>query len=247
MIKETQRPTTETRRTTNAWCRWLDQLIHDDHLGYWVAFTLTTRYSLTDLEKKMTDRCQLIDGKQPTDSDQRQRINGLCAYMLPAVSAAKHRHIHGLLRIPHATCPPITDWVTVTISESSHPLEIRVPSILQRLLWAKPTAETSTFGNLHLRHRDGAVELLTQKTADSVLSYWNQSRDGEHRNFDEGVFAPWRMMGALRIRQGREPRIVIQPPVRRWQPSEPRQSVEEFLALGGHITVVPPVTDVVRA
>ena len=239
--------TAETKRTTNAWCRWLNQLLHDDHDGYWIAFTLTTRYSLNALAKRMSDRCQMVDGYQPTDSDQRQRRNGLCAYILPAVSAAKHRHSHGLLRIPRSACPPDTDWVPVTISESSRPLVIRVPSILQRLLWAKPTAKTSTFGNLHLRHRNGAVDLLTKKTADSVWSYWNQSRDGEHRNFDEGVFAPWRMRSALNIRQGREPRVVKRQPVRGRGTPDPRQSVDDFLAQGGYITVVPPVTHAVRA
>ena len=89
--------------------------------------------------------------------------------------------------------------------------------------------------------------MLTKHTADSVWSYWNQSRDGEHRKFDEGVFAPWRMRSVLRIRQGREPRIVNQPSVRGRRTPDPRQSVEDFLAQGGRITIVPSVDNAVRA
>ena len=112
--------------------------------------------------------------------------SGLCAYILPAVSAAKHAHFHGMLRLPRSECPPDAEWVPVEIQEDSSPLKISVPPILRTLLWKKPDSPQSTFGNIHLRHTDRRVELLTAKSGQSVLSYWNQNRDGEHQSFRRG-------------------------------------------------------------
>ena len=114
------------------------------------------------------------------------------------------------------------------------------------LLWQKPNAPQSTFGNIHLRHADGRVELLTQQSGQSVLSYWNQHRDGEHRDFDAAVFAPWGMRNVLKIRRGREPIAVTRRRLRARAAPGPRQSVDQFLAGGGTITVVPAQTDGVR-
>jgi len=231
---------------TNTWCRWLKQAIHDDHYGHWVAFSLTTRYRLSTLAERFTERCRLVDGWTAEHSESRMRRSGLCAYILPAVSAAKHAHFHGLLRLPRSECPSDADWVSATIQEDSSPLSIRVPPILRTLLWKKPDSPQSTFGNIHLRHTDGRVELLTQQSGQSVLSYWNQNRDGEHRDFDEAVFAPWGMRRALKIRRGREPIAVTRRRLRARAAPVRRQSVEEFLADGGTITVVPAKTDGVR-
>jgi hypothetical protein len=166
--------------------------------------------------------------------------------LLPAVSAAKHAHFHGMLRLPRSECPPEADWVSVEIQEDSKRLKISVPPILRTLLWKKPDSPQSTFGNIHLRHTDRRVELLTPKSGQSVLSYWNQNRDGEHRDFDEAVFAPWGMRHVLKIRRGREPIAVTRRRLR--APAAPvrRQSVDQFLADGGTITVVPAKTDGVR-
>ena len=230
----------------NTWCRWLKQAIHDDHYGHWVAFTITTRYRLSTLAERFTERCRLVDGWTADHSDLRMRRSGLCAYILPAVSAAKHAHFHGLLRLPRSECPSDADWVSATIQEDSSPLSIRVPPILRTLLWKKPDSPQSTFGNIHLRHTDGRVELLTQQSGQSVLSYWNQNRDGEHRDFDEAVFAPWGMRRALKIRRGREPIAVTRRRLRARAAPVRRQSVDQFLADGGTITVVPAKTDGVR-
>ena len=230
----------------NTWCRWLKQAIHDDHYGHWVAFTLTTRYRLSVLAERFTDRCQAVDGWTAEHSDLRMRRSGLCAYILPAVSAAKHAHFHGMLRLPRSECPPDADWVPVEIREDSSPLSIRVPPILRTLLWKKADSPQSTFGNIHLRHTDGRVELLTQKSGQSVLSYWNQHRDGEHRDFDEAVFAPWGMRNVLKIRRGREPIAVPRRRLRARAAPGPRQSVDQFLTDGGTITVVPAKTHGVR-
>ena len=233
-------------KLTNTWCRWLKQAIHDDHYGHWVAFSLTTRYRLSTLAERFTERCRLVDGWTAEHSESRMRRSGLCAYILPAVSAAKHAHFHGLLRLPRSECLSDADWVSATIQESSSPLSIRVPPILRTLLWKKPDSPQSTFGNIHLRHTDRRVELLTPKSGQSVLSYWNQNRDGEHRDFDEAVFAPWGMRHALKIRRGREPIAVTRRRLRARAAPVRRQSVDQFLADGGTITVVPAKTDGVR-
>ena len=230
----------------NTWCRWLKQAIHDDHYGHWVAFTLTTRYRLSTLAERFTERCRLVDGWTAEHSDLRMRRSGLCAYILPAVSAANHSHFHGMLRLPRSECPPDADWVPVEIRESRQRPTILVPPILRTLLWKKADSPQSTFGNIHLRHTDGRVELLTQKSGQSVLSYWNQNRDGEHRDFEAAVFAPWGMRRASKIRRGREPIAVTRRRLRARAAPVRRQSVEEFLAGGGTITPVPPVADGVR-
>ena len=230
-------------KLTNAWCRWLKQAIHDDHYGHWVAFTLTTRYRLAVLAERITERCQAVDGWTPEHSDLRMRRFGLCAYILPAVSAAKHAHFHGLLRLPRSECPSDADWVSATVQESSSGLSILVPPILRTLLWKKADSPQSTLGNIHLRHADGRVELLTAKSSQSVLSYWNQHRDGEHRDFDEAVFAPWGMRNVLKIRRGREPIAVTRRRLRARAAPVPRQSVDQFLADGGTTTLVEPKED----
>ena len=230
-------------KVANAWCRWLKQVIHDDAYGHWVAFTLTTRYRLSVLAQRFTERCRLVDGWTADHSDLRMRRSGLCAYILPAVSAANHSHFHGILRLPRSECPPDAEWVTVKIDEASKRLKISVPPILRALLWKKPDSPQSTFGNVHLRHTDHRVELLDPKSGQSVLSYWNQNRDGEHRDFDEAVFAPWGMRNVLKIRRGREPVAVTRRRKRTQAAPGRRQSVEEFLAGGGTITVLAPVAD----
>jgi hypothetical protein len=230
-------------KVTNAWCRWLRQAIHDDHYGHWVAFTLTTRYRLSVLAERFTDRCQSVDGWTLEHSDLRRRRSGLCAYILPAIAASNHAHFHGMVRLPRSECPPDDEWVPITIQEASSWLSIRVPPILRTLLWKKPDSPQSTFGNIHLRHADGMVELLTPKSGQSVLSYWNQHRDGEHRDFDAAVFAPWGMRGVLKIRRGREPISATRRRLRSRAAPGARQTVAEFLSAGGTITVVPPKTD----
>ena len=231
------------QRITDAWCRWLKQLIHDDCAGRWVAFSLTTRYSILALAKRFAEKCQAVDGWLPSDTPEHQRQNGTCAYILPSTSASDHRHAHGLIRIPADQCVSEGLWVSATIHRSNNPLTIAVPHVLKRLLWKHNDSPYSTFGNIHLRHENGRVDLLTPDSTQSVLNYWNQNFDGEYRDFDQAVFAPWRFRAALNIRQGRSPIKASPPKKRSRRISAVRESVEQFLARGGCIEQAPPAPD----
>ena len=176
-----------------AWTRWMRQHLHDDPGGRYVAFTLTTRFSRRKLERRIKERCG----------------PGTFFYLLPAVSYMGMLHYHGLIRFPSSEMGSVDGWIEVEISDDSVPFPIKVPAVLNHLLWNQRTDNTgSTFGNLNLRHDGAKVEILTHggHTANSVLTYWEKTNDGELRDFTAGDFVPFDHRKGIPVRKGRPPR-----------------------------------------
>lgn len=179
------------------WTNWLKQHLHDDTKGIYFAFTLTTDYSGFALRKKFETLCL----------DRLHR--GTFVFLLPATSARRHKHYHGLIRVP---ATDIFGFTEVTIQEHGWDKSISVPWVLRSLLWNDLTKNRySTFGNLHLRNeatdRGYRVAPLTfqSDTADSVVDYWTKTFDHELRDFSEGEFIPHSVRASIKVRTGRDP------------------------------------------
>jgi len=192
--RQNPRYETKTAYHTRSWSGWLRQHLHDDARGRYIAFSLSTDYSQERLARRINANCPA----------------GVFIFVLPAVSRMGVRHFHGLIRIPESAS---TEWSIAEIREHDMLITIRVPTVLKDFLWNPETwNRDSRFGNLHLRHDDASptprVAFLTfgSDAAESVLTYWSKTSDGEIRKFSEGEFEPHAHRLAVKSRTGRPPK-----------------------------------------
>ena len=181
------------REVGRSFDQWMQQTLHDDTGGCYVAFSLNTRYSQQAFTDRISERCS----------------NRQFFYVLPATSWGGRVHYHGLIRFPATRLEPTNRWVSAEINEDGNALPIWVPLVLKELAWNAKTKNTgSTFGDLHLRNDGTHVELLTSGScvAASVLDYWQKTSDGEVRDFSSGDFFPYDNRRAVKVRTGRPPK-----------------------------------------
>jgi len=136
------RPDWQTKQenliSDKGWVRWIRQMFHDDRNGMWVFFSLNTRYPLPVLMNKFEERCWLVAKEffdlNRTDQNARVRKCGLCTILIPATSASRTRHYHGLIRLPRHHANGSMEWVRMKISENNQETYISVPRCLRQLL-----------------------------------------------------------------------------------------------------------------
>ena len=178
----------------NSWRLWCRQLIHDDTHGVWFAFTLNSPLSVGVLLPKLARRCEAVCQHlrlEPSHSRARTRRRGVCAFVVPAVSAGQHEHCHGMLRVPRLFAEP---WMPITIREHSAAITIHAPQLLTEVFRTQFGTHTDTaFMDLNVMN-DGtkAVPLSDDpKAADKrAWNYWTKKTDGEWRAFEHAIFTP---------------------------------------------------------
>lgn len=204
-------PTPTAASTDASWSRYLAQLIHDDQLGAYCAFTLTTHASLDTLRPLLHRRClRATNLHNPTP---RRQLNhaamkaftrsqlahwGTMVFLLPATSAAGHPHFHGFIRTPREYA---CHTVPMTISEHSRRIEVLVPQEVPFVLGAVRGDDSgnATLRNIHLLNDGTRVILLNDDATarERQLAYWVKTSDGEVRDFANAHFIPHVIRKAL--------------------------------------------------
>lgn len=198
-------------KTHISWRRYLAQLIHDDALGAYCAFSLTTTASLDALTRIVSIRC--LRATHLHNPEPRRRLTrddlrswsrsqlqhrGTLVFLLPATSASGHQHFHGFIRTPREYAQHL---LPLTIYEHSERREVLIPQEVAVVFGA---AKNDRFNNNALRNihitNDGTRAVLLHENADArehALNYWMKTSDGEVRDFDNAHAIPHLIRKAL--------------------------------------------------
>lgn len=187
--------------TKASWKKYLRQLVHDDRHGSWFAFSLTSEIPPASIIKKLARRCEAQSISAQTssaDSIARVRRRGVCAFIVPSVSAAGHTHTHGMVRVPTMFSQPRCE---MDIRDHGIAIRIDVPLMLAEVFRTQYGEHTdSAFINLNILN-DGcrAVALGHNGALDDTRTYryWTKTEDGEVRSLNDAEWVPHWVRAAL--------------------------------------------------
>jgi hypothetical protein len=188
-------------KTKSSWTKYLRQLVHDDRHGSWFAFSLTSELPPASVIKKLARRCEANSISAQTssaDSIARVRRRGVCAFVVPSVSAAGHTHTHGMVRVPKMFSQP--GW-EMDIQEHGTTIRIDVPLMLAEVFRTQYGEHADTaFININILN-DGRRAVVLGHNDDfderRTYRYWTKTEDGEVRNLNDAEFVPHWVRAAL--------------------------------------------------
>lgn len=202
---------TEQTRTNISWSHYLAQLINDDKLGSYCAWSLMTKATLDVITPLLHRRCLVATNlHNPTPRRQLNRAElerwsrsqiahrGTMVFILPATSVEGVAHFHGLIRTPREFCDvvlPLNTYVNGTAMEVMVPQEVAFVFGAMR----GDHKGNDLLRNINLTHDKGRAVLLHVDSVvrEKVLSYYQKTSDGEVRDFTNAHFVPHIIRKAL--------------------------------------------------
>ena len=203
-------PTPVQTKSNASWGKYLNQLVGDDVLGAYCAFSLTTTASIEILARILRRRCLAATNlHNPIPRRQLNRVElkkwsrsqiahrGTMVFLLPSTSASGLYHFHGLVRTPREwshSLLPINHYV------NGKKEEVRVPQEVDFVLGkVRRDASNDLLRNINLTHVGDIAVLLHENAAvrASVIAYYQKTNDGEVRDFSAAQFIPHIIRKAL--------------------------------------------------